>query len=262
MKRREVEPLSGMRKRFLEFLQKNKKSILNVVLALLVLILISVVSMLLLWAFDIIYFEDGMRINVELFNSFKSSWYGWIIIILVQIVLTILLCFVPAFSMAFIMLVQALYEQPWQAFIITFTAVMLTSLVMYLMGRYGGYRLCKRLLGEKDCEKASELLNHKGVVFFPLMMLFPIFPDDALVMIAGTLRMSLKWFIPSIVIGRGVGIVTIVFGLGSVPFERFNTPWHWISFLVACALFLAVVFFCAFKLNSFIEKRDRKQNDK
>lgn len=247
--------------RFKEFWQRNKKSTLNVALTLLVLVFISVVTTLLLWAFDIIYFDDGMRMNVELFNSFKNSWYGWIVIILIQIILTVLLCFVPAFSMAFIMLVQALYAEPWQAFLITFTAVMLTSLVMYLMGRFGGYRLCRKILGEKDCEKASELLNHKGAIFFPLMMLFPIFPDDALVMIAGTLRMSLKWFIPSIVVGRGIGIVTIVFGLGSVPFDKFATPWHWIFFVFACTLFLAVVFFCAFRFNKFLEKRSKKRED-
>ena len=240
-----------------DFLRKNCKRILSVLLMLATLALISVISMLLLWAFDIIYFDDGMQMNVELFNVFKNSWYGWIAIIVIQVILTMLLCFVPAFSMAFILLVQALFERPWQAFLITFTAVMLTSLIMYLMGRFGGYKLCERVLGSKDCERASELLNHKGAVFFPIMMLFPIFPDDALVMIAGTLKMSLKWFIPSIVVGRGIGIVTIVFGLGSVPFDKFTAPWHWIIFILGCAVVLAAVFFGAFKFNQYLQNRNK-----
>ena len=240
------------------FLRKNKKNILNIFLVLLLLAAVSLVSMLALWAFDIIYFDDGMQINVELFESFKNSWYGWIIVILFQVIMTMLLCFIPAFSMACILLVQTLYTEPWEAFVIAFSAVMLTSMVMYLMGRFGGYKLCSKIIGEGDCKKASELLNEKGLVFFPLMMMFPIFPDDALVMIAGTLKMSLKWFIPSIVLGRGIGVVTIVFGLGSIPFDKFSSPWHWIGFLVLSAAFLSAVFFGAYKLNNYIQSKNKK----
>jgi uncharacterized membrane protein YdjX (TVP38/TMEM64 family) len=131
---------------------------------------------------------------------------------------------------------------------------------MYLTGRFGGYMICTKLLGEEDCKKASKLLNDKGLVFFPLMMLFPIFPDDALVMIAGTLKMSLKWFIPSIVICRGIGIATIIFGLSSVPFELFTTPWHWIGFILAVAALIIGIFFLAFKFNNFLESRNAQES--
>ena len=242
------------------FLKKNKKLIVNAIILLMIFLLISLVSLLILWAFDVVYLDDGIRINIEMFERFRSSWYGNLIILGVQVVLTTLLCFVPGFSMAFIMLVQTLYASVWQAFFIAFTGVMLSSLIMYLTGRFGGYRLCRRILGDKDCERASELLNHKGAVFFPLMMMFPMFPDDALVMVAGTLRMSLKWFIPSIVFGRGIGVVTIVFGLGTVPYDKFTTPWHWIGFISAWAVFLVAVFYAAYRFNKYLETRNKKED--
>jgi uncharacterized membrane protein YdjX (TVP38/TMEM64 family) len=223
-------------------------------------LLISLVSLLILLAFGVVCIDDGIQINVEMFERFRSSWYGNLIILGAQVVLTTLLCFVPGFSMAFIMLVQALYASVWQAFFIAFTGVMLSSLIMYLTGRFGGYRLCKKILGEKDCERASELLNNKGAVFFPLMMMFPMFPDDALVMVAGTLRMSLKWFIPSIVFGRGIGVLTIVFGLGTVPYDKFTTPWHWIGFIGVCTVFLVTVFYLAYRFNKYLEKRNKKED--
>ena len=241
------------------FLLKNKKLILNAIILLMIFLLISLVSLLILWAFDIVYLDDGIQINVEMFERFRSSWYGNLIILAVQVVLTTLLCFVPGFSMAFIMLVQALFASVWQAFFIAFTGVMLSSLIMYLTGRFGGYRLCKKILGDKDCERASELLNNKGAVFFPLMMMFPMFPDDALVMVAGTLRMSLKWFIPSIVFGRGIGVVTIVFGLGTIPYDKFTTPWHWIGFIALGAAFVVTVFYLAYRFNKYLEKRNNKE---
>ena len=82
-----------------------------------------------------------------------------------------------------------------------------------------------------------------------------MFPDDALVMIAGTLKMSLKWFIPSIVVCRGIGIATIIFGLGNIPFDQFTTPWHWIIFITLCAVGIIAVFWGANKLSIYLEKR-------
>lgn len=240
------------------FFFKNKKKILSLLLTVFIFFAISVISMLLFMAFGIMYFEDGMQINFEIFNSFRNSWYGSIIFILMQTVFTILLCFIPGTSMAFIILSQALYPSAWQAFLLSFASVMLSSSIMYITGRFGGYKICEKLLGAEDCEKASNLLNNKGVIFFPLMMLFPIFPDDALVMIAGTLKMSLKWFIPSIVIGRGVGIATIIFGLSIVPFDKFTSPLHWIIFILVCAVLIFLVFFLAHKFNKYMEKRRNK----
>lgn len=238
-----------------EFLRKRKKAILSGISMVGMLVLISVIALLLMLAFDIIYFEDGFNFNTEIFDDFKSSWYGWCILILLQILITSLLCFIPGISMAYILLLQTLMGKPWQAFSIAFIGVMLTSAFLYILGRFGGYHICVKLMGQKDCEKASALLNHRGVVFFPLMMIFPIFPDDALVMIAGTLKMSMKWFIPSIVVGRGIGIATITFGLSLVPFHLFTTIWHWAGFVVLCAAFIFAVFYFANKLSLHLEHK-------
>ncbi len=241
-----------------KILKKNLKLILKILLALLAVAALSLASFLILHAFNIVEYSDGVHLNEEIFHSFKSSWYGWAIILLFQLVITFFLCFIPGISMAFILLVQSLYERAWQAFILAFAGVLLSSCIMYIMGRLGGYKLCKKLLGEEDCNKACDLLNNKGLAFFPLMMMFPIFPDDALVMIAGTLKMSLKWFIPSIVIGRGIGVATIVFGISIVPFDKFTSFWHWALFVIACIAFIVFVFYLAYRFNRFLEKRNHK----
>ncbi len=243
------------------FLIKEKKGILNILITLASFVLLSIIAMLLLMAFEVIYFEDGMHFNLELFDSFRSSWYGWIIFIVAQTVLSILLCVIPGAAMAFIFLSQAIYPVAWQAFLLSFSSVMISSTVMYLVGRFGGYKLCAKFLGEEDCAKALGLLRDKGTVFFPFMMMFPIFPDDALVMIAGTLRMSLKWFIPSIVIGRGIGIATIIFGFSIIPFDKFTSVWHWIGFIAACIALICLVFFFAFKFNKMMSTRRQVKND-
>ena len=243
------------------FVADNYKKIVNILLVVAVLIALSIGALLLLSAFDIVYYHDGVQINEHLFDQFLNTWYSWIVIILVQVLVTTLLCFVPGASMGFIILLSHIFPSKFHAFLVAFIGVMLSSLLMYITGRLGGYAICVKLLGKEDCAKASKLLNNRGVVFFPLMMLMPVFPDDALVMIAGTLRMSLKWFIPSIVICRGIGIAAIVFGLSSIPFETFTTPWHWILFISECAIGVLALFWVANKLSLYLEKRNSEKKE-
>ena len=240
------------------FVADNYKKIGNILLVAAILIALSVGALLILSALDVVYYDDGLHMTArteELIHGFINTWYGWIIIILLQVGITILLCFVPGVSMMFIMFLVSIAPTKISAFLIAFIGVMVTSLLMYFTGRLGGYAICAKLLGKEDCAKASRLLNNRGVVFFPLMMLFPIFPDDALVMIAGTLRMSLKWFIPSIVVCRGIGIAAIVFGISSIPFDKFTTPWHWILFILECAVGIVAIFWAANRLSLYLEKR-------
>ena len=239
------------------FIIKEKEGILKILITLAFFVLLSVVSMLLLMVFKVIYFEDGMHFNQELFESFRSSWYGWIVFILLQTVFSMLLCVIPGATMAFMLLCQTIYPVAWQAFLVMFVSVLISSTAMYLVGRFGGYKLCAKFLGEEDCAKALGLLREKGTVYFPIMMMFPIFPDDALVMIAGTLKMSLKWFIPSIILGRGIGIATVIFGISLVPFEKFTSPWHWVGFIVAWVLATVFIFYVAAKINKFMESRKK-----
>ena len=248
-------------KKLKSFFIKNAKTIKSLGIAFLTVAAVSVVTFLLLLAFDIIYVDDGMKFNVELFAAFKSTWYGWVIFILLQTVLSMLLCVIPGASMAFILLSKTLYPVAWQSFLLSFSSVMICSAVMYLVGRFGGYALCVKLLGEEDCERSLGLLRNRGTVYFPLMMMFPIFPDDALVMIAGTLKMSLKWFIPAIIIGRGIGICTIVFGLSIIPFDKFTSVFHWIIFILLCALLIFLVFFTAHKFNDMMERKRREAEE-
>lgn len=244
-----------------DFFIKYKSQIIKITIMLMALILISVISMLMMMAFGLIYFDDGVQLNLELFDSFKDSWYGGILIIIIQVIVTTLLCFIPGSSMTFIILIQSIYDNPFHAFLYAFIGVMLSSFMMYAVGRLGGYKICEKILGEEDTKKSFELLNKKCDVYFPLMMMFPAFPDDALIMIAGTLKMKLNWFIPSVVIGRGIGIATIVFGLAIIPTEKFTTPWHWIAFILLCLIFVIIIFKLANKFNKFLEKKRNEPNN-
>lgn len=243
------------------FIKKYKEKILKITLALASLFILSILILILLIATNIIYIEDGLQINLELFDNFRNSWYGIIIYILAQCIITSFLCAIPGASMAFIMLSTVVFSNPWKAFILSYIGVVLSSVLMYYIGKTGGYKICCKILGEEDCEKSVALVRDKGSIYFPIMMLFPIFPDDALVMIAGTTKMSMKWFIPSILLGRGAGIATIVFGISIVPFDKFEGLYDWIVFITVCAFWIIMIFKLAHKVNAWMDKkRKNKQN--
>lgn len=245
-----------------EFFKKYKSEILRVAAAIGIVAVVSVAIFLILLACGVVYYDDGMKLNASLVESFRSSALGIIGFLTLQTVLTVLLCAIPGTNMTFILLAVALFPDPVKAFLLAFSGVMLSSAAMYIAGRAGGYKLCEKLIGSKDCARAAELLRDKGSVYFPLMMLFPAFPDDALVMIAGVVKMKLGWFIPSVLVGRGVGIATIVFGLNIVPFASFSL-YDWFVFISACAFWIVVIFFLAHKLNLKLEKKrsEHKKTD-
>ena len=242
------------------FWAKNKKFFLNFSLLALGVVAISVLALVALALFGVVSFDGGMQFNSELFMSFKDAWYGWLVFIVLQTVLSMLLCAIPGAAMALTLLCMTIYTEPWQAFIISFVGAMAASGLLYIVGRYGGYRICEKLLGEKDCERAMTLMRNKGTVYFPLLMALPTFPDEALTMIAGTMKMSLAWFIPSVVLGRGIGIVTITFGLSAVPFDKFTTIWHWIVFIALCLAATVGVLWLANRLNKIMEKKRNENN--
>ena len=64
----------------------------------------------------------------------------------------------------------------------------------------------------------------------------------------------------TVVVGRSVGIATIVFGLGNIPFDKFTTVWHWLGFFFVCAAFIVLVFFLANKLSLYLDKKNHEHS--
>ena len=247
-------------KKIIKKIKDNKTIILKLLSLVLMLTAISIVTMLVLFATGILeYGHDGFEFNAHIFDSFKDKWYSFPIFILIQTVLTMLLCAIPGVAMAFVMLSTVIYSgNIWMSFLLSYSCVLVSSTVLYIIGRAGGYRICEKMLGKEDCEKSLDLLRTRGTVYFPIMMLFPIFPDDALVMIAGTTRMKLSWFIPSIIICRGIGVATIIFGLDIIPFSSFAL-YDWIIFITAAFFWIKQMFVVAAKIDIYFEKRRREE---
>ena len=241
--------------------RENKAIILKLLSLVLILAAISVVAMLILFATNVLSYDDGFVFNSHILDRFTGKWYGFIVFILIQAGFSILLCAIPGAAAAFVMFSTVLYPNPWKAFLLSYSCVIVSSTILYIIGRMGGYRICEKMLGKEDCEKSLDLLRTRGTVYFPLMMLFPIFPDDALVMIAGTTKMKLSWFIPSIVICRGVGAATIIFGMEMVPFDSFTGFYDWLILITVCFFWIQQLFKIANKIDRYFVKKKQAEDE-
>lgn len=130
---------------------------------------------------------------------------------------------------------------PAIAFVLSTLAIILGSLFAFILGRNFGTRLLYWIFG-KDKTKSFQEKIEKGKFVFFFMMLFPLFPDDILCMLAGVINMDFKFFLLTNLITRPIGIFCLCF-LGSgalIPYHSWGLA---IWAVIAVLLTLVMIFF-------------------
>lgn len=135
------------------------------------------------------------------------GWRKYIVFILIHISCDLLLSFFPFTSMSLI-LIGAIMFPWWINFIINAICVMCVSFLLYALGRKFGFKIGNKLVGEDEMNKAKNFFNTRGIVYLPVMFLFPFFPDDALCLVAGASKMKSWYFAICTCTCRIIGILT------------------------------------------------------
>lgn len=146
----------------------------------------------------------------------------------------------------------------WQCFFISILAITAGSIVSFYMGRYLGKGIIKWIVGEKDFIKLENKLTKGKYVYF-LMMIFPLFPDDILCLMAGVTNMSFKFFFITNIITRPLSLLCLCF-LGSgtlIPFSGWGIP-VWIVLIIALIILTFVAIKYQVEIENYITKIDKK----
>lgn len=180
--------------------------------------------------------------NIETLRQIIESCgiWGWFVFLILQIIVTNFLCFIPGTSAIFIAVGIALFGSI-KAFLICSLSVFLSSSLMFLIGNSLGERAVIKLVGKDSLEKAQDLIDVKSKIFLPIMFLFPIFPDDALCCVAGMTKMKYWYFATIVVIFRSIGIATICF-LGSNFFLNMFFELNYIEMFMLINLFIIDIY--------------------
>ncbi|GFH43239.1 TVP38/TMEM64 family protein [Lactococcus hodotermopsidis] len=98
---------------------------------------------------------------------------------------------------------------PYKGFLYNYIGIVIGSIILFHLGRVYGVALAKTFIKEKHYNKYMTWVN-KGqgkynLIFF-IAILLPVAPDDALVLISSQTKMSFRFFLFTIFIGKPLPI--------------------------------------------------------
>lgn len=231
------------------------KNWVKICLVILVLAAVSVIAYFTLKEFGITDIETLREII-----SNCGAW-GWVVFILLFTLSSTLLCFIPGTSATFIGVSIVLFGA-LKGFIVSTISVFLASTLMFLIGHFCGEKVAIKLVGKEALEKAQNLLDMKSKMLLPLMFLFPIFPDDALCLVAGMTKMKYWYFAIIAVIFRTIGIATICFlGSGFINWGALSIV-DWFVLINVCVFDIVLIFKYQHKIEKFILRKKSSKEDK
>ncbi len=175
--------------------------------------------------------------------------------ITLQACLTVLLCAVPGASMAVIIALVAIVGSNWKSFLISYVSVLISSTIMFFIGKLGGKKAIDWIAGEGSTDKAMAVIKEKGTVYFPAAIVLPGFPDDALCMVAGAIRMNPWFYAASTTICKAIGVATIVWGTEIIPWGTFTTPYDWLVFMTVCVVWVMIGLRICRRIDSWLTRK-------
>ena len=95
----------------------------------------------------------------------------------------------------------------WQAFLLTLTAVLFGSMLVFLLARRLGKPFADRFVSRRLSQRYADVLDRGRDRFLALAFLFPYFPDDVLCILAGLTDLAPKRFFVLVLLTRPWGLL-------------------------------------------------------
>lgn len=254
-----------------KWFKEHKKQLFQLLLAVVIGFAISGIFLLIFALTGAISFEGGVHFNAELFDALKGNPLLYIVFVLVMAISGTLLCMNPVGSGVFVWLGIALFGANWKCFITVLSGCLLSYVFIDALGRFGGSKLIIKIFGKEEYEKTAELIDEKGLVYVPIIYLMPIFPDDFTCLVVGSMKM--KWWLHVLyaLIGKSVGIATVVFGVSLIPKDMFlpltfDKLYNWFVLGACLIVYITLLFkvtrWIDIKLSAHLKKRKQKNENK
>ena len=139
-------------------------------------------------------------------------------------------------------------------FLLNITYIVAASQIGFLIARRAGRPLINRLASPELVDKWQNIAEERGVLFFTIAFILPVFPTDVMNFVAGLTGMSPRKFLLANFLGRVPSAVMLTL-IGSHGLQLSNTVWGIIGILVAA------IYIGGRIIINQIEKRYTKQVD-
>lgn len=171
---------------------------------------------------------------IELKNTLGDSFLFWIIIVALQVFQVV---FIPISNQIISAPVAILFNNElWKVFLSSFIGIEIGTIILYVLGKFGGTKILNFLLGDKEKTEKCKNFMKKGKAFYPIGMLVFLIPDDILTTLTGVARYNFWYVLVVSFITRAICVSVSVFGVGYAT----KYPFLW---GVITALLIGVVIF-------------------
>ena len=194
-----------------------------------------------------------------------AGFFGYIIYILIQVVITTLMTFVPATTFTFTLLATGLFG-PVIGFIVSAIGCFLSSMLMFFIGDKLGEPFVDWLIGKDIRIKTQERVSGRATVLVPFMLACPFFPDDAICMVSGLTKMKYWYFAICALLCRTIGVgVTAFLGGDILNYSSFSIL-DWFLFINIIIIDIVLIWKLSTKVEEIVNKRkqikDQEENKK
>ena len=150
---------------------------------------------------------EGMRTYIQNFTP-----YSHLIYFLIQLA-SVILAPIPSNLTA---MAGGLLFGAGLSFLLTAGAVILGSMIVFLLARALGRSFADRFVSQRVSERYLEIIRRKRDVFLALVFLFPFFPDDLICILAGLTDIPPLRFLVLVTLTRPWGLLVACALGGSV----------------------------------------------
>lgn len=187
----------------------------------------------------------AIMLGFEILFSFDiiTNWFGELItksgdwaylVIWVIMFLQVTILNIPAYVILSASVSIGISTLSWEFILVTISAYMCGCLLAYWLGFKFGKKAVKWCAGsEEDYDKWCDVLNEKGKWWYLITVLFPFFPDDLLCIVAGSVKFNFWFYFFSNLIGRTIGLITMLYTLKLIGMIGGGFPFMIIVWAVA-----------------------------
>lgn len=186
--------------------------------------------------------------TIPTINNFFSALIfktkGWIVYVIIWLImfLQVTILNIPAYVILSACLSIGLNILSVEYIAITISAYMFGCILAYYIGRKFGVKALKWCAGsEEDYNKWSTTINTKGKWFYFLTVLFPLFPDDLLCIIAGSTKFNFRQYVIFNFVGRTIGLITMCVILKFIGMTSSSFPFMILVWSIAIIIELILI---------------------
>ncbi|MCW0953510.1 TVP38/TMEM64 family protein [Weissella ceti] len=164
-----------------------------------------------IWACWKLY-QMGAFTDPDVMMNLVKGYGVWapIIFMFIQIIQVV----IPIIPGGITLAVGVMIFGPWWGFVYNYVGIVVGSFILFWLGRRYGMKLVEAFVSDKVMDKYMSKLDTKGWrTTFAIMILLPVAPDDALVLLTSLTKMSWREFFWIIVLCKPATVAAYSFAM-------------------------------------------------